>query len=62
VKDEIIEEVHKHREEFAAKFNYDIDKMFEYLRGQQEKSGREYVSFSTAKNSLKKEKKTRKAA
>lgn len=46
MKDEIIDEIHKHREEFAAKFNYDIDKMFKYLREQEKKSGRKYFPSS----------------
>lgn len=50
MEDEIIKEIHKYREEFAAKFNYDIKAMFEYLREQQQKSGRKYVSFSDKKD------------
>ena len=49
MEDEIIKEIHKYREEFAAKFDYDINAMFEYLREQQQKSGRKYVSFQIKK-------------
>ncbi len=62
MKDEIIEELHKHREEFASKFNYDIRKMFEYLREQREKSGRKYVSFADTKTDQNKPVKSKKAA
>lgn len=45
MKDEIVEEIHKHREEFASQFDYDVRKMLEYIRQQQEESGRKVVSF-----------------
>lgn len=45
MKDEIVEEIHKHRQEFASKFDYDVRKMLEYVRKEQEKSGRKVVSF-----------------
>ncbi len=50
MKDEIVEEIHKHREEFAKKFDYDVRKMLEYVREQQEKSGRKVVSFVKKKS------------
>ena len=31
-KDEIIDEIHAFRESFAAQFNYDLSRMFEYLK------------------------------
>lgn len=50
MKDEIIEEIHKYREEYAKKFNYDLDLIFEDLRKKQRESGRKYVSFSDENN------------
>lgn len=47
-KDEILEELWKIREEHAAKFNYDLDAMFEDLKRREEeerKRGRKFVSF-----------------
>lgn len=35
--DPIIEELHQIREQFAARFNYDVAKMVAYLREQQQK-------------------------
>lgn len=46
MKDEIVEEIHKYREEYAKKFNYDLDLIFEDLQKKQRESGRKYVSFS----------------
>ncbi len=50
MKDEIVEEIHKYREEYAKKFNYDIDLIFEDLQKKQRESGRKYVSFSDKKD------------
>ena len=44
-KDEIVEEVRKHREAYAAKFNYDLQAMFEDLKKAERKSKRKKVSF-----------------
>jgi hypothetical protein len=41
--DKIIENIHKVREEFAKKFDYDIHKMLEDIRSRQERSGRKIV-------------------
>jgi hypothetical protein len=35
VKDPIIDEIHKAREEYAKKFNFDIDAMFKDLQARQ---------------------------
>jgi len=43
--DPIIDEIHKYREEHAAKFNYDIKKIVKYYKERQNKSGRKIVSF-----------------
>lgn len=43
--DPIIDEIHKYREEHAAKFNYDIKKIVEHYKERQKKSGRKIVNF-----------------
>ncbi|WP_347273982.1 hypothetical protein [Candidatus Kuenenia sp.] len=43
--DPIIEEIHKYREKHAAKFNYDIKKIVNYYRKQQNESSKKIVSF-----------------
>ncbi len=45
-KDEIVEEIHRIREEYAKSFNYDLNAIFTDLRKKQEKSGREVVTLS----------------
>ena len=37
MKDPIIEEIHKYREEYAKKFNYDIEAMFRDIQSKQSK-------------------------
>ncbi len=44
-KDSIVEEVRRTREAHAAKFGHDLRAIFEDLRRQEERSGREVVSF-----------------
>ncbi len=44
-KDPIVEEVRKIRQQHAAKFNYDLDKIAKDLRIKQKKSGRKAISF-----------------
>lgn len=34
-RDEIVEEIHKHREEYAKSFNYDLNAIFRDLRQKQ---------------------------
>ena len=57
--DPIVEEIHKIREEYAAKFDYDVDAMFEDLRRKQSKSNCKIVSFvkDTKEKQIPKEKK-----
>jgi hypothetical protein len=43
--DEIVEEIHRIREEYAKSFNYDLDAIFADLRKKEAESGREIVSF-----------------
>jgi hypothetical protein len=45
-KDEIVEEIHRIREEYARSFNYDLNAIFADLRKKQEESGREVVTLS----------------
>ncbi len=48
-KDEIVEEVRKAREEYAAKFNHDIDAIYKDIKRREAESGREFVSFQPNK-------------
>ncbi|GAB4179494.1 MAG: hypothetical protein Fur006_12800 [Coleofasciculaceae cyanobacterium] len=43
--DEILEEIHRIREEHAKSFNYDLDAMFADWRKKQAESGRQVVSL-----------------
>ena len=43
--DPIIAEVRAVRDEFAARFNYDVGAIFRNIREMQEESGREYVRY-----------------
>jgi len=45
-KDEIVEEIHRIREEYAKSFNYDLDAIFADLRKKETESGREVVNLS----------------
>lgn len=53
-RDPIVEEIHRFREEYAKKFDYNLDRMFEDLRRRQEEDPGPVVSFarttSTAAN------------
>jgi hypothetical protein len=44
--DEILDEIHKFREEHAKSFNYDLDAMFADWQKRQSEGGREVVSLS----------------
>lgn len=44
---EILEEIHKIREEHAQSFNYDIKAMCSDLRKRQVQSGRKFVTLSS---------------
>jgi len=48
-KDEIVEEVRKYREAYAAKFNFDLQAMYEDLKRAERKSKRKKVSFKPRK-------------
>ncbi len=43
--DEIVEEIHRIREEYSRSFNYDLKAIFADLQKQQVESGREVVSL-----------------
>lgn len=45
MRDPIVEEVRKAREEYARRFNYDLDAMCDDLRRKQQLSGAQVVSF-----------------
>lgn len=49
MKDEIIEEIHRVREEIARKYNFNVRAMLEDLQKKQAKSERKYVSFAPKK-------------
>lgn len=44
--DPIVEEIYQHWEEYAEKFDFDLEKIFLDLRRQQEESGESVVSFA----------------
>ena len=48
--DPIVEEIHKIREEYAVKFDFDIDAMFKDLREKQSNSNHKIVSFAKQKD------------
>jgi hypothetical protein len=48
-KDEIVEEVRKNREAYAAKFNFDLQAMYEDLKKAERKSKRKKVSLKPKK-------------
>lgn len=50
--DPIVEEIHKIREEYAKKFDFDIDAMFEDLREKQSKSNHQIVSLAKEEKPL----------
>lgn len=54
IKDEIVEETRRLRDEWARQFNYDLRKMFEDLKKKRKESGRTYVSFSESETFSKK--------
>ena len=48
-RDPIIEEIHRYREEHAAKFNYDIHAIFEDWKREEEKlrkQGRKFAAYA----------------
>ena len=51
-RDEIVEEIHRIREEYSRSFNHDLKAIFADLQKQQAESGREVVDLSQQKRSL----------
>jgi hypothetical protein len=47
--DEIVQEVRKHREAYAAKFNFDLQAMYADLKKAEKKNKRKKVSFKPKK-------------
>ncbi len=52
-KDEIVEEIHQIREEYAKSFNYNLDAIIADLQKQQAESGREIVTLLLKHNLVK---------
>ena len=50
VNDPIVDEVRRIRDEYAARFNYDIDAMFQDLKEKERLSGRTLVSYAREGN------------
>ena len=44
--DPIVDEVRRVRDAHTARFNYDLDAIFEDIKEQEKKSGRKFVSFA----------------
>ena len=44
--DPIVDEVRRVRDAHAARFNYDLDAIFQDIKEQEKKSGRTFVSFT----------------
>jgi len=44
-KDEIVEEIRKVRDEYAAKFNYDLDAIYEDIKKQEKQTRRKVISL-----------------
>ena len=42
--DPIVDEVRRVRDEHAARFNYDLDAIFQDIKKQEEQSGRKFIS------------------
>jgi hypothetical protein len=51
-KDEIVEEVRRVRDEYAAKFNYDLNAIYEDIKKQEKQTKRKVVSLPPKKVQL----------
>lgn len=51
MRDPIVEEIRKVREAYSARFNYDLDAMYEDIREQEELSGRTFIRLPPRKAS-----------
>lgn len=52
-KDEIVEEIHRYREEYAKSFNYDLKAIFDDLRKKQIAHGHKVVKLPIKRSSNK---------
>ena len=52
IDDPIMEELHRIREEIAARHNYDLHAIFEYFRAKEGQEGRKVVSFERPKKEM----------
>lgn len=52
IDDPIIEELHRIREEIAARHNYDVSAIFQYFRAKEAQEGRVVVSFEKPKKDV----------
>lgn len=50
--DEIVEEIHRIREEYAKSFNHNLDAIFADLQRKQAESGREIVRLSPRRSTI----------
>ena len=50
--DPIVDEVRRIRDAHAAKFNYDLRAIFQDIKEQERRSGREFVSFADAERDI----------
>lgn len=50
--DEIVEEVRKARDEYAAQFNYDLEAIFKDIKQREERSQHKVVSLPPKKSEL----------
>lgn len=44
--DPIVEEIRQYRDAYAARFNYDLDAIYEDIQRQQREGGRKYVALT----------------
>jgi hypothetical protein len=45
MEDEIVAEIRRIRDQFAARFNHDLDAMYLYFKQREQESGRKYVNL-----------------
>ena len=62
IKDEIVEETRRLRDQYAKQFDYDLRKIYEDLKKKRKISGSKYVSFADNKITEKKVKETKQAS